>query len=296
MKLSIIVVPYKCKDKLEITLDAVFASTASFPFEVIVLDNDSGDGTEELVLQKYAKQIEDQQLRFVQNGRNLGFPKANNIGMKLASGEYLLLLNPDTQLDPDNLSVMMRFMQSRPDVGIATCKLVKPDGSLDAACRRNEPDPKVAFYRLSGLQFLWPKKFGAYNIAGSDIDQEGAIDACVGAYMFMSRQCYELTNGFDERFYMYGEDLDLCRRAREAGLKVWYYPKTSCLHFKGQSSKKSPKKSLYAFHEAMWLYYDKWYRRHYGWPMSVFVYLGVWGRYYLKLVQNWFRQEAIVSR
>lgn len=296
MQLSIIVVPYKCKDKLEITLDAVFASKASFDFEVIVLDNDSGDGSEEMVLEKYRSQIATGQLQFIQNGANLGFPKANNIGMKLAKGEYLLLLNPDTKLEPDNLEIMMQFMRARPDVGIATCKLMKPDGTLDVACRRSEPDPKVAFYRLSGLQFLFPKKFGAYNISGSDVNTESEIDACVGAYMFMSRECYNRTSGFDERFYMYGEDLDLCRRVREIGLKVWYYPKTTCLHFKGQSSKKAPQKSLYAFHDAMWLYYDKWYRSQYGFMMSAFVYLGVWARYYLKLMQNWFRKEAIVSK
>ena len=128
------------------------------------------------------------------------------MGMKLATGEYILLLNPDTKLDPDNLEVMVKFMRDRRDVGIATCKLVRPNGELDHAARRSEPDPKVAFYRLSGLQKLFPKRFGAYNVLNSNVNVGSQIDACSGAYMLLSRKAYQLTNGFDERFFMYGED------------------------------------------------------------------------------------------
>lgn len=297
MHLSIIIVPYRCKDQLEVTLDAVFASQTDITYEVIVLDNDSGDGTEEMVHEQYLSNTDiSHKLRFVQNGENLGFPKANNIGMRMATGDYILLLNPDTKLDPDNLQQMYELMHTNPGVGIATCKLIRPDGSLDKACRRLEPNPKLAFYRLSGLQFLFPKSFGGYNILGSDLSESGPVDAVSGAYMFMSRACYEVTGGFDERFYMYGEDLDLCRKAREHGLLVWYYPQTECVHYKGQSSRKSPKRALYAFHHAMWLYYDKWYRGNYSYFMDAFVYLGIWGRYYLKLFLNEFRKEKYVSK
>lgn len=292
MKLSVIIVSYKCKDVLDVTLEAVFGSQVNFDYEVILLDNDSQDGTVEMVQEKYlAKPDVAAKLTFIEN-ENVGFGVANNQGMKLAKGDYILLLNPDTKVDPDNFQVMAEFMQSRPDVGIATCKLVKPDGSLDAASRRSEPNPKVAFYRLSGLQFLFPKKFGAYNVLNGDLNQESELDACVGAYMFMSRACYEATNGFDERYYMYGEDLDLCRSAREKGFKVWYYPKTSCVHYKGQSSKRAPQRSLYAFHEAMWIYYDKWYRAKNSIFMDAFVYIGVWGRYYWKSLRNLMRPKA----
>ncbi len=290
MKLSIIIVPYKCKDKLEVTLDAVFASSLSFDYEVFVVDNNSEDGTDELIKTKYLSNsnVADK-LKYLPQNTNWGFPIANNIAMRQATGDYILLLNPDTKVEPNNFEVMLSFMESRPDVGISTCKLVRPDGEIDPASRRSEPNPKVSFYRLSGLQYLFPKWFGAYNVLNSDLGAESELDACSGAYMFMSRKCYELTQGFDERFYMYGEDLDLCKRVRESGLKVWYYPKTSCVHYKGQSSKRAPQKALYAFHDAMWIYYDKHYRKSYNVFMDAFVYAGVWGRYYWKSFRNLLR-------
>lgn len=293
MKLSVIIVPYKCKEALDVTLTAVYNSQVNFDYEVIILDNDSQDGTVELVNNKYLSRPEiNARTKFIENGTNLGFPKANNIGMRLATGEYILLLNPDTKVDPDNFQIMMDLMSNRADIGIATCRLQLASGGIDPASRRSEPDPKTAFYRLSGLQFLFPKRFGSYNVLNSNLDEESELDACVGAYMFMSRQCYEITQGFDEQFYMYGEDLDLCKRTREAGLKVWYFPQTTCIHFKGQSSKRAPQRSLYAFHQAMWIYYNKHYRKQYNFLMDIFVYVGVWGRYFWKSFRNSLRPPS----
>lgn len=299
MDLSIIIVPYKCKDKLDVTLEAVFASQTRYTYEVIMLDNDSQDGTEELVREKYLSQPNiAAKTTFIQNGANLGFPKANNLGMQRAKGEYLLLLNPDTKVAPDTLEVMMNFMKSRPDVGIATCKLIKGNGELDWACRRSFPDPWVSFFRLSGLSKLFPhnKTLAAYNLTYKSIDDETEIDACVGAFMFISPQCLRATKSFDESFYMYGEDLDLCYRAKQAGFKVWYYPKTTTIHYKGQSSRKAPQRSLYAFHDAMWIYYKKHLYAQYPLVLNWLVYVGIWARYYLKSFQNFFRAEKYVSK
>jgi GT2 family glycosyltransferase len=293
MDLSIIIVSYNCKEKLDITLKAVFDSRTKYKYEVLLIDNGSQDGTVEIVREKYLSKPDiAAKITFLPEITNWGFPKGNNIGLEKAKGRFVLLLNPDTKLDADNLEIMMEFMQSRPDVGIATCRLVKDNGELDWASRRSEPDPKVAFYRLSGLQKLFPKKFGAYNVLNKNLDEETQLDACVGAYMFMSRECLDRVGGLDERFFMYGEDLDYCKRAREAGFKVWYYPKTTCIHYKGQSSTRSPQKSLYAFHDAMWIYYDKHYRNKYNFLMDAFVYFGIWGRYYYKSFLNMLRPAS----
>lgn len=289
MDLSIIIVPYKCKDQLDVTLEAVFNSRTKYKYEVIVLDNDSRDGTVEMVRAKYPQAI------LIEN-ENVGFAKANNKGMAMAKGEYLLLLNPDTKLASDNLEVMMDFMKSHPQVGIATSKLIKGNGELDWACRRMEPNPKTSFYRLTGLQYIFPKKFGNYNVMDKSIDEETEIDACCGAYMMIPRKAYEAVGGFDESFFMYGEDLDLCRRYREAGFKIWYYPKTMSYHYKGQSSKKASQKSLYAFHEAMWIYYKKWYYKKTPSILSGLIYVGIWARYYLKLFINFFKKNPTVSK
>lgn len=290
MDLSIITVSYNDKEVLDVTLEAVYASKTKYTYEMIIVNNDSPDDSMQMVRQKYLSKPEiSAKTVVIENKTNLMFAKGNNVGLKAAKGDYMLLLNSDTKLDEDNLEEMLHFMKSRPDVGIATCKLVKPDGTLDAASRRSEPNPTIAFYRLSGLQFMFPKRFGAYNILNSDIEQDSEIDACVGAYMMLSRKAYEATGGFDERYISYGEDLDLCRMVRESGLKIWWHPKTSCIHFKGQSSKKTPQKALYAFHQAMWIYYDKWYRKNSSIFLDIFVYSGVWGRYYWKTFRNFFR-------
>ncbi len=326
MDLSIIIVSYKCKDKLKVALDAVLASRVDFEYEVILVDNDSQDGTVEMVEGEY--QISNFKFS-IPNGimdsgseagmtgarepvnlhttrpfitliknTNEGFAKANNRGIEIAKGKYVLLLNPDTKVAPDTLQVMMDFMQSQKEVGISTCKLVKGDGELDLACRRSFPDPWVSFFRLSGLSKLFPnnKKLAAYNLTYKSVDEQTEIDACVGAFMFISPACMQAVKGFDTDYYMYGEDLDMCYRAKQLGFKVWYYPKTTTIHYKGQSSKRAPKRSLYAFHDAMWIFYRKHLKSKYPTLFNWLVYIGIWARYYVKLIQNSFRKEAYVSR
>lgn len=297
MDISIITVAFKCKNDIDVTLDAVFKSQTSANFEYILLDNDSQDGTVEMVKEKYLSRPEiAQKLELIETGSNLGFGKGNNIGMAKAKGDYILLLNSDTKVDPDNLEVMWRFMQSHPEVGAATCKLVRRDGQIDKASRRSEPNLMRSFFRLFGFQSLFPKMFGAYNMLNSDPNVESELEACSGAYMFIRRECYEKVGGFDEQFFMYGEDLDLCRRIREAGFKIWWYPKTSCVHYRGQSSKKTPQIMLRAFHQSNWIYYKKWYSAKYFHLMDPFVYIANWGLYYFKSLLNFFRKEKYVSK
>jgi GT2 family glycosyltransferase len=298
MDLSIIIVPFKTPRDVEVTLDSIFASKVAFSYEVIIIDNGSTleSETRGLVKQKYLSDPDlAQKITYVANA-NEGFTGGNNRGMRMAKGEYMLLLNPDTKLEPDNLQTMMDFVRSRPDVGIATSKLIKGNGELDWACRRSEPNPWRSFARLFGLQTLFPKTFGSYNVMSKDIDEETEIDACAGAYMLFHRRIFDITGGFDEDFFMYGEDLDLCKRVRETGFKIWYYPKAVCYHYKGQTSRKSPAFALKAFHDAMWIYYKKHYKKTYGPLFSGLVYLGVKFQYGYKLFLNLFRKEKFVSK
>lgn len=310
MDLSIILVPYKCKDVFKVALDAVYASKVNFEYEVMIVDNDSEDGTVEMVEEEYLYAADGHHLQQPQmvpiglkrtvliKNTNEGFAKGNNRGLKVSTGSYKLLLNPDTKVAPDTLQVMMDFMKSRPDVGIATCKLVKGDGALDAACRRSLPDPWNGLMRVTGLSFLLPKSklVAGYNLSHADPDTEMEIGACVGAFMFVSPACYAKIGLLDEQFFMYGEDFDWCKRAADAGFKVWYYPKTVTVHYKGSSSKKNSKKALYEFHNTMWQYYRKHLVQRYPLPLNWLVYVGIWSRYVLQLTKNVFRKEAIVSK
>lgn len=297
MDLSIITVSYFDKEVLEVTLDAVFNSQTKYSYEMILVNNASPDGSIDMVRERFMSNPEiASKTQIIENKTNLMFGKGNNIGMRAAKGDYILLLNSDTKLDPDNIEIMLNFLKSRPDIGIATCKLIKGDGEIDKASRRSEPNLTRSFFRLFGFQSLFPKMFGAYNMLNSDPNVETELEACSGAYMMMSRKVYELTGGFDERYPMYAEDLDLCRQVREAGLKIWWYPKTTCLHFRGQASKKTPQKMLYAFYESNWIYYKKWYSAKYWHLMDIPVYVANWGLYYFKSLQNYFRKEKYVSK
>jgi GT2 family glycosyltransferase len=289
-------VPYRAKEEMKVTLNAVFASKTNYSYEVIIVDNDSKDGTVEMIRQDYLGRPEIAAKTTLLENSNEGFSKGNNRGMALAKGDYILLLNPDTKVAEDNFQAMLDFMKTHPEVGMATCKLIKANGEIDWASRRSEPNPKVAFYRLSGLQYLFPKKFGAYNVLNKHVDEETEVDTIVGAYMMISRNCYSKVGGFDEDFFMYGEDVDLCYRVREAGFKIWYYPKTYSYHYKGQSSKKESAAALYNFHHAMWIYYNKHYRKKSNFLMTAFVYAGVWTRYCQKRLINHFKTDKAISK
>lgn len=280
-------------------LNAVFASKVDFDYEVILLDNDSDDGTVEMVREEFLSRPEiAKKLTLIAEPVNHGFGIGNNIGIKHAKGEYILLLNSDAIVEPNVLQEMVDFMKSRPDVGMATCKLMKPNGDLDWACRRSEPDPWVAFFRLFGFQKLFPKSkmFTRYNLLNKSIDEETEIDCCVGAFMIISPQCLSVVKGFDEQFFMYGEDVDLCKRVRDAGFKVWYYPKVTTLHYKGQSTKKTPERMIRAFYDAMWQYYKKHYIQKYPAPFNWLVWIGTRLLLYKKLFVNYFKAEKVVSK
>jgi len=285
-------VTFNGKEVTRVALDAIFASRTSYSYEVVVVDNNSQDGVREMVEKEYPA------VTLIKNPDNRGFGKGNNQGIKVAKGDYVLLLNTDTKVAPDTFQVMVDFMKARPDVGIGTCKLVKPNGELDWACRRSFPDPAVAFYRLSGLSkiFKGSKRLAAYNLTNKSIDEETEVDSCSGAFALISRACLDKIKGFDEDYFMYGEDLDLCYRAQQAGFKVWYYPKTTTIHFRGQSSRRVAKQSLWAFHDAMWIFYKKHLYRKYNPLFSALVYVGIWARYYQKSLFNAFRREKFVSR
>ncbi len=202
--------------------------------------------------------------------KNTGFGFANNIGFENAKGKYILLLNPDTVLQEDTLQTMYEFMESNPEVGIAGCKVLNPDGTLQLACRRGIPTPWVAFTKLFGLQTLFPKSklFGRYNLTFLPEDEFAYVDAISGSFMFLRREVFVQLRGFDSDFFMYGEDLDLCIRAKKIGWKVAYVPFTSIIHYKGQSAKRGEFDSTFHFFKSMEIFT----RKHFG-KSKIFLFL-----------------------
>jgi GT2 family glycosyltransferase len=212
---------------------------------------------------------------------NSGFSKGNNIGLRDARGRVVLVLNPDTNLSPDVLEKCICYMDERPEVGALGCKVLKPDGSLEKGSRRSFPDPLTSFYRLSGLAALFPnsKRFGAYNLTYLSPDQETEVDAISGCFMLMAKAVLDEVGLFDEAFFMYGEDLDLCFRIKAAGHHIYYYPAVSIVHYGGQSTKNAPMRALWHFHKAMWIFYKKHYANKQIFIFNWIVAVGIWLRW-----------------
>lgn len=250
------IVSYNTRDLLRDCLRSVFASQSAPSYEVIVVDNCSPDNSAEMVRQEFP------QVKLIASDINGGYAYANNLGLRQAQGQHLLLLNPDTVLPPTALRDMLAFMQAHPDAGVAGPKLVLADGSLDLACRRSFPSLDVAFYRLIGLSKRYPNspRYNRYNLGYLDPDQVAEVDSVVGAFMWIRREALEQAGLLDERFFAYAEDIDLCYRIKvEHGWKVYYNPSVVVRHYKGQASRQRTVAMTIEFYRAMWLFHQKHY-------------------------------------
>ncbi|MCX7797887.1 MAG: glycosyltransferase [Melioribacter sp.] len=251
--LSIIIVNYNVKEFLLNLLDSIRKALNNLSVEIIVVDNASEDGSVDVIKEKFPE------VKLIVNEKNIGFGAANNLALKIAKGKYFLLLNPDTILREDTLVKMIEFFDKHPECGIAGCKVLNPDGTLQLACRRGFPGPWTSFTKVMGLSKLFPKSrlFARYNLTYLDENQTYEVDAVSGAFMMLRREVYEKIGGFDSQFFMYGEDLDLCYRAQKANYKVFYVHSTEIIHYKGESTKRSKIDETKLFYDAMHLFVKK---------------------------------------
>ncbi len=263
--LSIIIVNYNTCDLLRDCLTSIYKSQGNFTFKVVVVDNASPDNSAAMVA------VEFPQASLIANPVNSGFAAANNLGLRQVGFEadgppqanaprYALLLNPDTLLPPTALADMLTFMDDRPEAGAAGPKLVRPDGSLDLACRRAFPTPEVSFYRMVGLSKLFPHSplFGRYNMTFVDPDKLIEVDSVVGAFMLVRREAIAQVGLLDETYFMYGEDLDWAYQIKAKGWKIYYNPAVTITHVKRAASRRSPKAQV-EFYRAMDIFYRKFY-------------------------------------
>jgi GT2 family glycosyltransferase len=253
LDLSIIIVNYNVKEFLQNLIHSISKSSPKISREIIIVDNASNDGSVEFIKEKFPE------VNLIANNKNLGFSKANNIGMKLAKGKYILLLNPDTFVSEDTFEKMIEFFDSKPEVGLAGCKILNPDGTLQLACRRSFPGPWTSFCKVTGLSKLFSKTrlFAKYNLTYLDSDQTYEVDAISGSFMMFRKELYEKIGGLDENFFMYGEDLDFCYRTQKSGYKVYYVHSTQIVHYKGESTKRSSLDETKIFYNAMHLFVKK---------------------------------------
>lgn len=290
MKLSIIIVNYNTYELTKQTIESVFNVDVSFNYEIILVDNASKDDSISKIKDWLNQHKDKDKVHIIINRQNLGFSKANNIGIKKANGKYILLLNSDTYIAEDCLEKCINYIESNKHIGALGCKVVLPDGTLDHACKRGFPTPKASLYYFLKLHKKNPMKYGAYEALHLGEDEVGEVDVLMGAFMLMPKSVLDEVGLLDERFFMYGEDIDICYRIKEAGYQIIYYPKASIIHYKGGSSKKKRTKIIYDFHNAMWLFYKKHYFKKYNIGITLLVFIGIWAKYGLNLIKNFLRR------
>lgn len=284
--LSIIIVNYNTYKLTKQTIDSVLQKELPFSYEIMLVDNASQDGSIQKLQQEYIAEQEIGLIKIICNDQNLGFSKANNIGIRASQGDYILLLNSDTYVVGDCLEQSMAYMRQHPEVGALGCKVVLPDGTLDHACKRGFPTPQASLYYLLGWDKKDPKKYGQYDALHLAEDEVGEVDCLMGAYMLMPKKALDQVGLLDEDFFMYGEDIDLCYRIKTRGYKIIYYPEAKIIHYKGGSSKKRRTKVIYDFHNAMWIFYRKHYINKYNVGINLLVFLGIWSKYSLEILKN----------
>ena len=255
MKLSVVILNYNVRYFLELCVLSVQNALQNIESEIIVVDNNSSDDSCEMIKLRFPN------VRLIVNKENYGFPKGNNIGVAHAKGEYLCILNPDTVVAEDTFEKALLFAESKSDLGIVGVKLIDGTGNFLPESKRGIPTPFVAFTKIMGFHVLFPKSstFGKYYASHLNTNETGKTEILVGAFMLMKRETYLDVGGFDERCFMYSDDIDLSYMILKTGKVNYYFPETTVIHYKGESTVKD---GLYMkrFREAMHFFYKKHFR------------------------------------
>lgn len=260
MQLSIVIVNYNSKFLIEQCLGSVRKAMTGINTEIIVVDNNSTDGSKEYLSDKFTS------IKFIFNNDNVGFAKACNQGFRISSGNYVLFLNPDTILSEGCLAACISFFESHPDAGAVGVRMLDSNGNFLKESKRGAPSASASFYKLFGMAAIFPgsKIFAKYYQAHLPEKANNPVEVLSGAFMMIRRHVFETANGFDERFFMYGEDIDLSLRINQLGYKNYYLGNISVTHLKGGSTKYDYR-YVQDFYGAMNLFVKKHYSNKPAW-------------------------------
>jgi GT2 family glycosyltransferase len=276
VELTVVIVNYNSGEYLISCLKSLEDVCSEAKIQTYVVDNASIDGSVEKAKAKFGK------VKFIINGENVGFGKANNQVLKILETEFVLILNPDSKVTAGTIKYMLEFMERNPQVGASSCKLEKLDGSIDWASHRGFPTPWASF------RYFFLKDDSLYHLTKKDFTREHEVDSIVGAFFLTRKSVLEKVGYFDEDYFMYAEDIDLCFRIKKAGYKIMYVPQVKAIHLKGVSSgiKKHSKeislssqdnrvRSLNYFYSTMKIFYRKNLARKYPLLINWLIYLGI---------------------
>ena len=282
MKLSVIIVNYNVSAFLEQALASALKAMRGIEGEIYVVDNHSVDNSVAMVRERFP------QVKLIENVDNVGFARANNQAIRVSTGEYVLLLNPDTLVEEDTFEKCIRFMDETPDCGGLGVKMVDGQGRFLPESKRGIPYPSASFYKLFGLSKLFPKskKFGAYYATYIGEDETHEVEVLAGAFMMMRRSVLDEVGLLDEDYFMYGEDIDLSYRILKGGYKNYYFPQTRIIHYKGESTKKGSLNYVYIFYKAMQIFARKHFSANNAKIFNVAVDAAIWFRAALAAIKR----------
>ena len=289
MKLSIVIVNYNVKYFLEQCLYAAFKAASKISSEIIVVDNDSVDGSCQMVTEKFPE------VTLIANKENMGFSKANNQAIRIAKGEYILLLNPDTVVEEDCFLKIVQFMDKTPDAGGLGVKMIDGKGRFLPESKRGLPTPEVAFWKMFGFSSLFPhsKRFGRYHLGYLDNDQIHEVEVLAGAFMLLRRETLGKVGLLDEDYFMYGEDIDLSYRITKGGYKNYYFPETTIIHYKGESTKKGSINYVKVFYNAMIIFAKKHFSKGNARRYALLINLAIYFRAILTLTGQFIKSAFL---
>lgn len=289
MELSVIIVNYNVKHFLEQCLCSVQKAVATIPAEIIVIDNNSADNSLAYLQPLFPG------VTFVANKVNLGFARACNQGLKMSGGRFVLFLNPDTLVPEDCFSQCISFLDARPQGGALGIRMLDGTGNFLKESKRSFPSPLTAFYKLSGLARLFPrsKLFSRYHLGYLNENEDHEIDVLAGAFMFIRKEVLDQAGGFDETFFMYGEDVDLSYRIQKSGYINYYYSQSAIIHFKGESTLKGSMKFVRMFYLAMSIFVRKHYGSSRAGVFSALIHVAIWFRAAMTATASFIRRVGL---
>ena len=289
MKLSIIIVNFNVKYFLEQALLSVRKASKGLEVETFVVDNDSADESVEMIRKKFPE------VNLIENKENVGFSTANNQAIRIAKGEYVLLLNPDTVVEEDTFSKCINFMDAHPKSGGLGVQMIDGSGRFLPESKRGLPSPFVAFCKTFGLSKLFPKSktFNRYHLGFLSKEETNEVDVLSGAFMMLRKSVLDEIGLLDERYFMYGEDIDLSYRIIKAGYKNYYFADTTIIHYKGESTKKGSLNYVRTFYNAMIIFAKTHFKGEQAALYIVLLQIGIYFRAIVTMFSNLFKKLAL---
>ena len=289
MKLTVVIVNYNVRYFLEQCLLSVQKAMKDVDGEVYMVDNNSVDGSVSMVQERFSW------VHCIANKENVGFSKANNQAMRLAKGEYVLLLNPDTVVEEDTFAKVVEFMDAHPDAGGLGVKMVDGKGVFLPESKRGLPSPETSFYKIFGISKLFPRsaRFNRYHLGHLSNEEVHEIEILSGAFMMMRKEALNKVGLLDEAFFMYGEDVDLSWRIILGGWKNYYYPGTRIIHYKGESTKKGSLNYVFVFYNAMAIFARKHFSQKHAATYSVIIKMAIWMRAFVAVLSRFIKRISL---